>query len=136
MLQFLVADDHMVMRHAIVQIIKDDWPDALCAEAGDGSELINKATDAPWDIIISDISMPLLSGLEALVMLKKITPDIPVLLTSIHVEDSYALKALRSGAAGFIPKPLIQVELAKAVLIVLSGKKYLTAEQAIALGGL
>jgi two-component system invasion response regulator UvrY len=136
MLHFLIADDHMVMRQAIVQIIKDDWPDAFCMEAGDGPELVSKATLAPWDIIISDITMPLLSGLEALAQLKKVTPHIPVLLTSIHTENSYALKAFRSGAAGFIPKPLIQVELVKAVLTVLSGKKYLTAEQAIQLGNL
>ena len=133
---FLIADDHLVMRQAIIQIIKDDWPDAFCGEAGDGSELVAKATDAPWDIIISDITMPLLSGMEALTLLKKVIPDTPVLLTSIHGETSYALKAFRSGAAGFIPKPLIQVELVKAMLTVLSGKKYLTSEQAIQLGSL
>jgi len=136
MLHFLIADDHDVMRQAIIQIVKDDWPDAFCGEATDGSELVSKATDAPWDIIISDISMPLLSGIEALVRLKKIIPDIPVLLTSIHGEHSYALKAFRNGAAGFIPKPLIQVELAKAVVTVLGGKRYLTSDQAIQLGSL
>ena len=136
MLYFLIADDHVVMRQAIIQIVKDDWPDAFCAEASDGAELVSKATDAPWDIIISDISMPSLSGMEALAALKKIIPDTPVLLTSIHVENSYALKALRSGAAGFIPKTTIQVELAKAVLIALDGKKYVTPEQAIQLGSL
>ena len=136
MLHFLIADDHFVMRQAIIQIIKDDWPEAFCAEAANGSELVSKATDAPWDIIISDISMPSLSGIEALARLKKIIPDTPVLLTSIHGETSYALKAFRSGAAGFIPKPLIQVELVKAVITVLGGKKYLTSEQAIQLGSL
>ena len=136
MLHFLIADDHAIMRQAIIQIVKDDWPDAFCGEAGDGSELIEKAKDAPWDIIISDISMPVLSGLEALVALRKSIPDIPVLMTSIHGDNSYALKSLRSGAAGFIPKMLIQTELVKAVLTVLSGKKYLTSEQAIQLGSL
>lgn len=136
MLHFLIADDHYVMRQAIIQIVKDDWPDAFCAEAADGSQLVGKATDAPWDIIISDISMPLLSGIEALAALKKIIPDTPVLLTSIHGENSYALKAFRSGAAGFIPKPMIQLELVKAVLTVLGGKRYLTTDQAIQLGSL
>lgn len=136
MLHFLIADDHFVMRQAIIQIVKDDWPDAFCGEAADGTELVSKATDAPWDIIISDISMPALSGMDALTLLKKIIPDTPVLLTSIHAENSYALKALRSGAAGFIPKTTIQVELAKAVLIILGGKKYVTPEQAIQLGSL
>ena len=136
MLHFLIADDHFVMRQAIIQIVRDDWPDAFCAEAADGSELIAKAMDAPWDIIISDISMPALSGIEALGILKKTIPLVPVLITSIHGENSYALKAIRSGAAGFIPKTLIQVELVKAVLTVLSGKKYLTSDQAIQLGNL
>jgi two-component system invasion response regulator UvrY len=136
MLHFLIADDHFAMRQAIIQIVRDDWPDAFCVEAADGSELIAKAMDAPWDIIISDISMPSLSGIEALALLKKIIPQVPVLITSIHGENSYALKAIRSGAAGFIPKTLIQVELVKAVLTVLSGKKYLTSDQAIQLGNL
>jgi two-component system invasion response regulator UvrY len=136
MLRFLIADDHFVMRQAIIQIIKDDWPDACCEEANDGSELVRKAADAPCDVIISDISMPSLSGLEALPVLKQIVPHIPVLITSIHGETGYALKAFRSGAAGFIPKPLIQVELVKAIGIVLSGKKYLTSDQAIQLGNL
>lgn len=136
MLHFLIADDHLVMRQAIIQIIRDDWPDALCGEATDGAELVGKAKDAPWDIIISDISMPVLSGLEALSLLKRSIPHIPVLMTSIHGDNSYALKALRSGAAGFIPKTVIQVELVKAVYTVLGGKKYLTSEQAIQLGGL
>ncbi|HWB92709.1 MAG TPA: response regulator transcription factor [Puia sp.] len=136
MFHFLIADDHLVMRQAIIQIIRDDWPDAIFGEAADGSELVSKAADAPWNVIISDITMPLLSGIEALPLLKKIAPDTPVLLTSINGETSYALKALRSGAAGFIPKTVIQVELVKAMLTVMSGKKYLTGEQAIQLGGL
>lgn len=136
MLHFLIADDHFVMRQAIIQIVKDDWPDACCAEAADGSELVGKATDAPWDIIISDISMPVMTGIEALTELKRIIPDTPVLLTSIHGETGYALKAFRCGASGFIPKPMIQEELVKAVLTVLEGKKYLTSEQAIQLGSL
>ena len=136
MLHILIADDHAIMRQAVIQILKDDWPDAFCGEAGDGSELVEKAGDAPWDIIISDISMPVLSGLEALVLLKNTFPRIPVLMTSIHGDNSYALKALRSGAAGFIPKSIIQLELIKAVQTVLSGKKYLTREQAIQLGSL
>src|SRR5579883_1285232 len=104
MLRFLITDDHAVMRQAIIQIIKDDWPDALCAEAGDGEELVGKATKDPWDVIISDITMPVMSGMEALALLKEIVPHIPVLMISIHEDNSYALKALRSGAAGFIPK--------------------------------
>jgi len=124
------------MRQAIIQIVKDDWPDAICSEAGDGEELVRKATNAPWDVIISDITMPVMSGMEALVILKASVPHIPVLLISIHEDNSYALKALRSGAAGFIPKARIQVELVKAVHTVLSGKKYLTTEQAIQLGSL
>lgn len=136
MFHFLIADDHLVMRQAIIQIIRDDWPDAFCGEAVDGSDLVAKAADAPWDIIISDLTMPSLSGIEALPLLKEVLPNTPILLTSIHGENIYALKAFRSGAAGFIPKTLIQTELVKAMTTVLSGKKYLTGEQAIQLGSL
>jgi two-component system, NarL family, invasion response regulator UvrY len=136
MLHFLIADDHMLIRQAVLQIIRDDWPEAVCEEVGDGLRLVERATQAKWDIVISDISMPRMNGLDALNAIREKVPQLPVLIISIHTETRYALKALRSGAAGFIPKTLIQQELVVAIRTALSGKKYMSQELAILLGTL
>ena len=136
MLHFLVADDHMLIRQAVLQIILDDWPEAVCEEVADGIHLVERATQDNWDIVISDISMPNMNGLDALHAIRQKAPHLPVLIISIHTETRYALKALRSGAAGFIPKTLIQQELALAIRTALTGKKYMSQELAILLGTL
>lgn len=115
MLQFLIADDHAVMRQAIMEIIKDDWPQAIFEEASDGGELVQKALQRKWDMVISDISMPAINGLEALEIIKRHAPELPVLIVSIHTEKGYAVRALKSGAVAFIPKILVQQELADVI---------------------
>src|ERR1700754_3431613 len=113
--RFLIADDHPMMRQAIVQIILDDWPEALCEEVADGDGLLLRGEEQPWHLVITDISMPGKNGLEAMETIRRKVPHLPVLIVSIHSENRYALKALRSGASGFIPKPRIQQELVKAI---------------------
>jgi two-component system invasion response regulator UvrY len=134
MLNILIADDHKIMRLAIIQIITDEWQDALCSEAADGAEFLTKAIQEKYDLVISDISMPVMNGLEAVTAIKKKLPGLPVIIISIHSENRYAINALKAGASGFIPKPHIQYELIKAMRIILSGKKYMTDELAIQIG--
>jgi DNA-binding NarL/FixJ family response regulator len=126
MLRLLLADDHHLMRQLILQVIADDWPDAVCEQVSDGAQLVQKATDGHWDIIISDISMPVMNGLEAMEALKQRVPGVPVLIISIHSEKRYALRALQSGAGGFVPKPCIEQELVKAIRALLAGETYLS----------
>ena len=92
----------------------------------DAEELIKKTIQSAWDIIISDLSMPGRSGLEALQQIKQIKPRIPVLILSIHPEEQYALRVLKAGAAGYLSKDLAPDELVNAVNRVLLGKKYIT----------
>ncbi|HVU94407.1 MAG TPA: response regulator transcription factor [Puia sp.] len=129
-LRFLIADDHPTMRQTIVQILRDEWPDALCTEVPDGAALLTRATHARFDLVISDVSMPHLSGLEALKALKTLEPHLPVLLVSINDHERYALRALRNGAAGFLPKWLLDQALVKAVRTALDGKRYISVELA------
>jgi two-component system, NarL family, invasion response regulator UvrY len=130
MLRILIADDHTVVRKGLRQILLDEFPGAEIEEVADGGELIKKIMMAKWDVVVSDLSMPGRSGLEALQQIKISHPDLPVLILSIHPEEQYAIRALKSGAAGYLSKDTAPDELVKAVQKVLLGKKYIS--QAIA----
>lgn len=129
-MQFLVADDHEIVRQAIVQLILDEWPDAGCDEVGDGVLLVEKALQGGWDLIVSDITMPGMSGLEAMGVIRKSKPTLPVLIVSIHADNRYAVYALRLGATGYLPKSGIEQELVKAIRTILGGNRYMTDELA------
>jgi two-component system, NarL family, invasion response regulator UvrY len=130
MLRILIADDHTVVRKGLRQILLDEFPAAFIDEVPDAEELIKKVMAAKWDVVVSDLSMPGRSGLDALQQIKLSYPDLPVLILSIHPEEQYALRALKSGASGYLSKDTAPDELVKAVQKVLLGKKYIS--QAIA----
>jgi two-component system, NarL family, invasion response regulator UvrY len=130
MLKILIADDHTVVRKGLRQILLDEFPTAQIEEVADGGELVKKVMAGRWDVVVSDLSMPGRSGLDALQQIKLSHPDLPVLILSIHPEEQYALRALKSGASGYLSKDTAPDELVKAVQKVLLGKKYIS--QAIA----
>lgn len=130
MLRILIADDHTVVRRGLRQILMDEFSNAEIAEVPDAEELIKKVMAEHWDVVVSDLSMPGRSGLDALQQIKISHPDLPVLILSIHPEEQYALRALKSGASGYLSKDTAPDELVKAVKKVLLGKKYIS--QAIA----
>jgi DNA-binding NarL/FixJ family response regulator len=100
MIRILIADDHSVVRKGLKQILLEGFPTAYIEEVPDAEEMIKKIIQFPWDVVISDLSMPGRSGLEALQQLKQINPKLPVLILSIHPEDQYALRVLKAGASG------------------------------------
>lgn len=124
MLKILVADDHTVVRKGLRQILLDYFKDAVIEEVADAESLIEKIMSAPWDVVISDINMPGRSGLDALKQIRSIFPDLPVLILSIHPEEHYAIRVLKSGASGYLCKDSASDELVNAVQKVLTGKKY------------
>lgn len=130
MLRILIADDHHVVRKGLRQILLDEFPTSVIEDVADAEELIKKVMHAQWDVVISDLSMPGRSGLDALQQIKLSYPDLPVLILSIHPEEQYALRALKSGASGYLSKDAAPDELVKAVKKVMLGKKYIS--QAIA----
>jgi DNA-binding NarL/FixJ family response regulator len=125
-MRILIADDHEIVRKGLKQILTEHYLDVFIEEAANGEQLVNKALFADWDIVISDISMPLLNGLEALRRIKEAKPVLPMLMLSIHSEDQYALRAIKAGAHGYMTKDLAQQELVNAVEKVLSGKKFIS----------
>jgi DNA-binding NarL/FixJ family response regulator len=125
-MKVLVADDHAIVRKGLKQILLDEYPFGEIEECANAEELLQKANDGKWDVIISDISMPGRSGLEALHQIRQSHPRLPVLILSMHPEEQYAIRALKAGASGYCSKDLAQEELVNAVKKVLTGKKYIT----------
>ena len=126
MIRVLIADDHSVVRRGLKQILLEGFPNAYIEEVPDAEELVKKVLHNEWDVVISDLSMPGRSGLEALQQIKQVQPKLPVLILSIHPEDQYAIRVLKSGAAGYLSKDSAPDELVTAVQRVLLGKKYIT----------
>ncbi len=130
MIRILIADDHAVVRKGLAQILLDGFRGAHIEEVENSEELIGKAMKTHWDVIISDLSMPGRSGLDALHQLRESLPKLPVLIMSIHPEEQYAIRVLKAGAAGYLSKATAPDELVKAVRIVLAGRKYISSSTA------
>lgn len=126
MIRVLIADDHTVVRRGLKQILLEGFPTAQIEEVPDAEELIKRVMQAEWDVVISDLSMPGRSGLEALQQIKQVQPKLPVLILSIHPEEQYAIRVLKAGASGYLSKDSAPDELVNAVQRVLLGKKYIT----------
>ena len=127
-LRILIADDHAVIRKGLKQILLEAFPDALISEAVDAEEVTAKTIADTWDIVITDLSMPGRSGLDVAQDIKQNFPKLPVLILSIHPEEQYAIRALKSGASGYISKDAATEELVAAVKRLLAGKKYISSE--------
>ena len=126
MMRILIADDHTVVRKGLKQILLEAFKTAHIQEVSDAEELVKEALKAQWDVVITDLSMPGRSGLDALHQIKQHDPKLPVLILSIHPEEQYAIRALKAGAAGYLSKDMASEELVNAVHRVLLGKKYIS----------
>jgi two-component system, NarL family, invasion response regulator UvrY len=125
-MKILIADDHSVVRRGLTGILAEEFPDGTFDEATDGIELLRKMRSANYDVVISDLSMPGRSGLEALKQLKSEFPETPVLILSMHPEELYAIRVLKAGASGYLTKESAPDELVLAIRQVLNGRKYIT----------
>ncbi|WP_153798310.1 response regulator [Foetidibacter luteolus] len=126
MIRIFIADDHMVVRRGLKQILLEEFPSAHIEEGADAEILLKKVMKEEWDVIITDLSMPGRSGMEALQQIKLHYPKLPVLVLSGHPEEQYAIRVLKAGASGYLNKESAPEELVKAVHRVLLGKKYIT----------
>lgn len=128
--RILIVDDHAIVREGLKQILAEVDDIEVAGEADCSSRALQMAREQPWDMILMDISMPDRSGLETLELLKKEHPAIKVLMLSMHRETQYAVRALKSGAAGYLNKQSAPDLLVEAIRLVASGKKYISAEVA------
>jgi DNA-binding NarL/FixJ family response regulator len=127
-MKILVADDHSVVREGLINILKKHNYADLIEEAKDGSEAFEKIKSNSYDLVILDISMPALSGIEILEKLKSLNIKINILILSIYNQSQYAIKALRLGASGYLSKDSTSDELAQAIRKISGGGKYISSD--------
>jgi DNA-binding NarL/FixJ family response regulator len=120
----LLADDHRVVSEGLKHLLADDFE--LVGIVEDGRALVTEARKLRPDVIVADISMPHLNGIEAMIQLKKENDDIKVVFLTMHHEPAYARRALEAGAAGFVVKHSAPAELVMAVHAALKGQTFIT----------
>ncbi len=124
-IRILVVDDHALVREGITAILKLQDDMEVLAEASDGKEAIQKAAKLRPDLILMDIAMPGLGGLEATVEIKKSHPEIKVLVLSQYDDKEYVNRLLKAGVSGYILKHAVGTDLITAIRAVARGESYL-----------
>ena len=130
MIRILIADDHAIFREGLRQIL-EDVPDIVVAdEASSGLEVIDKVSKYDYDLLVLDIAMPGLNGLDTLKLLKSRKPRLRVLVLSMYPEDQYAVRAIKAGAAGYITKASASEDLIEAIGRISKGGRYISTSVA------
>jgi len=124
----LLADDHPVVRRGIQFCLSKESRIKVVGEATSGEEAIEQALKLQPDVILMDISMPGMSGLDATMRLRQEAPDIKVLVLSIHTNRDYIFRIIQAGAQGYISKEASTDELIQAIDSVQSGKTFFSSE--------
>lgn len=138
MIRILVADDHAVVRQGIRQMLALGTDLTVAGEASDGWEVIERLRSDRFDLLLTDMSMPGLSGVNLVRRVKESWPNLPVLVLSMHGETQVAARVLKAGAAGYVTKDCEPAALLEAVRKVANGGRAISpilAEQLVFEGG-
>ena len=130
MIRILIADDHAIVREGLKQIISETSDMTVADEAIDGHEVLNKALRNDYDVVVLDITMPGINGLDVLKQIKAQKPKLPILVLSVHPEEQYAVRVLRAGASGYLTKESAPDELIAAIRKAYDGGKYVSSSLA------
>lgn len=126
MIRILVADDHPIVRKGLVQIVEEVADLAVTGEASDSATVLQTVESTPCDVVLLDLGMPGVGGLELIREIRKARHAPAVLVLSVHPEERYGLRALKAGAAGYLTKESAPDLLIEAIRKIHSGKKYIT----------
>jgi len=127
-IRVLIADDHALVRAGIRALVEKIEGVVVVGEAGKGSEALELVNDLRPNLILLDITMPDGGGFEVLDQVTKKYPEIRVIVLTVHEAGEYAIRALREGAAGFLPKTAASTELELAIETVVQGEPYISPE--------
>jgi len=125
MTRILLVDDHPVVRQGIKQVLSGAFHPALIGEAANAEDGMAEARTNEWDVMVLDISLPGMSGLDLLKDLRRERPMLPVLVLSMHPPDQFARRAVNAGASGYLTKDSAPTDLVTAVGEVMAGRRYL-----------
>lgn len=125
-IRVLLADDHTLIRAGIIALLERIQSVQVVGEAGDGPHTLELIQELTPDVVLLDLQMPGLSGFEVLQKTTEKFPDVKIVVLSVHDTEDYALRALRSGAAGYLPKSAVSAELEVAIDHVVRGEQYLS----------
>jgi two-component system, NarL family, invasion response regulator UvrY len=126
MIKILVVDDHSIVREGAKRIIADTDDIEVAGECSDGHDALRKILNNEYDVVLLDIALPGMDGLDVLRAVKTKKPVLPILILSMYPEEQYASRVLREGAAGYIAKGSLPSELVTAIRKIASGKKYIS----------
>ena len=124
----LIADDHALVRAGIRALVEKIEGVTVVAEAGKGSEAKDLITTEKPDLVLLDITMPDGNGFDVLLHVQKNFPETRIIVLTVHEAGEYAIRALREGAAGFLPKSAASTELEHAIHTVMNGEIYISPE--------
>jgi DNA-binding NarL/FixJ family response regulator len=127
-IRVLLAEDHTLVRQGFRRILEDDARITVVGEVGTGLAAIEQAKKLKPDVVVMDLSMPELGGLEASAEILKALPDTKILILSMYSNEAYVKKALDIGAMGYVLKNAIEVDLTRAVFALAEGNMYLSPE--------
>lgn len=122
----LIVDDHAVVRCGLRQFLADTEDLAITAEAASGQEAIALVQTGEWSLVLLDIALPDLSGLEVLKQIKRLRPNLPVLIFSMFSEDEFAMPSLEAGASGYLNKDSPPNQILTAIRTAVTGARYLS----------
>jgi DNA-binding NarL/FixJ family response regulator len=120
----VLADDHTLVRQGLKKIIEEQPGWTVVGQAGDGREAVEVVTELKPDVLVLDIGMPRLNGVEATRQVTRHCPDVQVLILSMYADEPYVVQSLQAGARGYLLKDSADTELVRAVAAVATGKSY------------
>jgi two-component system response regulator NreC len=127
-IKVLIADDHQIMREGLRAMLEKEHDIVVLGEAEDGRMIERLARELAPDVIIMDVAMPDLNGIEATRQIVAELPGVKIIALSMHDDRRFVLNMLKAGAAGYMLKDSAFTDLAKAIRVVMSGKTYLSHE--------
>ncbi len=120
--RILMADDHALMLDGLRKLLQDEF--TIVGAVSDGRALIAAASTARADVILVDISMPLLNGIDAIRQLREIAPKSRIVVLTMHADSTYAVEAFKAGAQAYVVKQSAATDLVHAIRAVLAGQRY------------
>ena len=128
-MRVIIADDHPIVRRGVRDILVEAFPRVVVEEVDSAGALFTGLAKS-YDIVLLDLSLPDRNGLDCLGQIKKQRPSLPVLVLSMHAEEHFAVRALKSGAAGYLTKDKAAEELVRAIKKIMGGGRYVSSELA------